>query len=97
MGLILLLVIIDAFLNNFPSPESTFETNWPAWLKVLDTLVLAGVIVYSQIYRYRRVSTPLQRQQTKWVVLGATVAVGILIGTIAIPSFFIPFFSSLFY
>src|SRR6266702_3217304 len=92
MGLILLLVIIDAFLNNFPSPESTFETNWPAWLKVLDTLVLAGVIVYSQIYRYRRVSTPLQRQQTKWVVLGATVAVGILIGTIAIPSFFIPFF-----
>jgi len=88
MGLILLLVIIDAFLNNFPSPESTFETNWPAWLKVLDTLVLAGVIVYSQIYRYRRVSTPLQRQQTKWVVLGVTAAVGILIGTIAIPSFF---------
>ncbi len=88
MGLILLLVIIDAFLNNFPSPKSTFETNWPAWLKLLDTLVLAGVIVYSQIYRYRRVSTPLQRQQTKWVVLGVTAAVGILIGTIAIPSFF---------
>ena len=88
MGLILLLVIIDAFLNNFPSPKSTFETNWPAWLKLLDTLVLAGVIVYSQIYRYRRVFTPLQRQQTKWVVLGVTAAVGILIGTIAIPSFF---------
>ena len=29
----------------------------------------------AQIYRYVRVSTPLQRQQTKWVVLGAILAV----------------------
>jgi hypothetical protein len=84
MGLILLLGIIDAFLNNFPSPTSTFETNWPLWLKPLDTLVFSGIIVFSQIYRYRRVSTPLQRQQTKWIVLGATTAVGILIGILAI-------------
>jgi hypothetical protein len=84
MGLILLLGIIDAFLNNFPSPTSTFETNWPLWLKPLDTLVFSGIIVFSQIYRYRRVSTPLQRQQTKWIVLGATTAVGILIGILVI-------------
>ncbi|HLX56265.1 MAG TPA: hypothetical protein VKR83_04505, partial [Ktedonobacteraceae bacterium] len=37
-------------------------------------------IIYSQIYRYRRVSTPVQRQQTKWIVLGVTVAVGYVIG-----------------
>ncbi len=80
MGLILLLDIINAFLNNFPSPTSTFETNWPGWLNVLVTLVLAVAVTVSQIYRYRRVSTPLQRQQTKWIVLGATTAVGILIG-----------------
>ncbi len=80
MGLILLLVIVNAFLNNFPSPTSTFETNWPAWLNLLITLVFAGTILVSQIYRYRRVSTPVQRQQTKWVVLGATVAVGVIIG-----------------
>jgi hypothetical protein len=80
MGLILLLDIINAFLNNFPSPTSTFETNWPGWLNVLVTLVLAVAVTVSQIYRYRRVSTPVQRQQTKWIVLGATTAVGILIG-----------------
>jgi hypothetical protein len=80
MGLILLLDIINAFLNNFPSPTSTFETNWPAWLNVLVNLVLAVAVTVSQIYRYRRVSTPVQRQQTKWIVLGATTAIGILIG-----------------
>jgi hypothetical protein len=80
MGLILLLVIILAFLNNFPSPTSPFTENLPAWLNMLDTLVLPGAIIVSQIYRYRRVSTPLQRQQTKWVLLGATVAVGVVIG-----------------
>ena len=35
--------------------------------------LLAGgaIAVGAQIYRYRRVSTPTQRQQTKWVMLGA--------------------------
>jgi hypothetical protein len=29
-----------------------------------------------QIYRYRRVSTPLERQQTKWVIFGITMGLG---------------------
>jgi hypothetical protein len=33
-------------------------------------------LVAAQVYRYRRVSTPVQRQQTKWAVLGATLAAG---------------------
>jgi hypothetical protein len=80
MGLILLLYIINAFLHNFPTPDSTFDMNWPAWLNLLVALVFPGAIVISQIYRYRRVSTPLQRQQTKWILFGVTVAVGIVIG-----------------
>ena len=32
-------------------------------------------IVWSQIYRYRKVSTPVQRWQTKWVVFGTTLAI----------------------
>jgi hypothetical protein len=36
----------------------------PVWV------VLIGLGIYSQIYRYRRVSGPLQRQQTKWVMVG---------------------------
>jgi hypothetical protein len=35
-----------------------------------------AVIIYVQIYRYRKVSTPSQRQQTKWIVYG--LAVGFL-------------------
>jgi signal transduction histidine kinase len=34
--------------------------------------------VYAQIYRYRRASDPLQRQQTKWVVLGLTAWIVVL-------------------
>jgi len=89
MGLILLLVIINAFLNNFPSTASTFETNWPGWLNLLVNLVIFGTIIYSQIYRYRRISTPVQRQQTKWIVLGVTAAIGFYIGLLVI-DFLIP-------
>lgn len=32
--------------------------------------VLAPIGILAQVYRYRRVSNPVQRQQTKWVVLG---------------------------
>lgn len=38
-----------------------------------QALLLLGILlclVASQIYRYRRISTPMQRQQTKWVVYG---------------------------
>jgi hypothetical protein len=36
-------------------------------------LVEAALLVVVQLYRYRRVSSPLQRQQTKWVVVGFAV------------------------
>ena len=41
--------------------------------------LLLGLVVSlgaAQIYRYRRVSTPVERQQTKWVVLGVAVGFG---------------------
>jgi hypothetical protein len=36
--------------------------------------VEVALAVYAQIYRYRRVSGPVQRQQTKWVVYGVAAA-----------------------
>jgi len=36
----------------------------PPWL------VLIGIGFFAQVYRYRRVSTATQRQQTKWVAIG---------------------------
>src|SRR5918994_652562 len=47
-------------------------------LKSVSYLVFLGIVVslvWSQVYRYRRVSTPAQRQQTKWVVFGTTLGV----------------------
>ncbi|MGZ3617602.1 MAG: hypothetical protein ACXVAV_11410 [Ktedonobacteraceae bacterium] len=38
------------------------------------------VIVSAQIYRYFRVSTMVERQQTKWVVWGASVAIVSVVG-----------------
>ncbi len=35
-----------------------------------------AIIIYVQVYRYRKVSTPAQRQQTKWIVYG--IAIGFL-------------------
>jgi hypothetical protein len=36
----------------------------------------AGATLFAQVYRYRRVSSPTQRQQTKWVVFGLAMALG---------------------
>jgi hypothetical protein len=36
--------------------------------------IFIGSLVLAQVYRYRRVSTPAQRQQTKWVVFGFSAA-----------------------
>lgn len=91
MGLILLFGILYEFFNNFPSPTSPFDEQWSGGLSLL---VFGGLLIASlasHIYRYRRVSTSLQRQQTKWVILAVTVVVGcnlvIGVGDFLFPSF----------
>ena len=37
---------------------------------LMATAVAMGAGLASQLYRYRRLATPAQRQQTKWVILG---------------------------
>ena len=52
-------------------PYASFELSDPPLLVVLIGGVALGLtIVYAQIYRYRRVSNSVERQQTKWVVFG---------------------------
>ena len=50
-------------LDNSSNPLGSFWT-WTGWLGVL----LGGVA--AQIYRYRRVSSQAERQQTRWVLFG---------------------------
>jgi len=40
------------------------------------TLGLVGSCVWAQVYRYRFVSSPMQRQQTKWVLYGFALGLG---------------------
>ncbi len=55
--------------------------SWPEPLFGVAILGLWGSFVVSQTYRYRAVSTPIERQQTKWVVVGVAVAVVGFLGT----------------
>jgi len=59
-----------------PSGAGIYAGPPPAPLQVA-LVVGAG----AQVYRYRRISTPLQRQQTKWVVLGFA---GLIVSTIVL-------------
>lgn len=66
-----LLVLAAVFL-----PESSLSLpNWPLGVQVLVLLVWTGTGVASQIYRYVHVSSNVQRQQTKWAILGLILAV----------------------
>jgi hypothetical protein len=47
----------------------------PAALQVLVLLVWAGTGLFAQLYRYRHISSPTQRQQAKWAGLGLLAAV----------------------
>ena len=48
----------------------------PGWLLAAGEL---ATVVLVQLYRYRRVSSPLQRQQTKWVVFGIAVPITVIV------------------
>lgn len=78
----------------FPSSPANPFVRFPVLYNGLF-LGLLGSLVAVQVYRYRRVSTPFQRQQTKWVVFGSTVAILGLVGVVLLadvlfPSYFQP-------
>lgn len=73
LALMWILVQAPSYLSPADSPLNT--GNWPDWLGfgVFTAFILS--FVAAQIYRYRRVSGPLERRQTRWVVFGVTAAI----------------------
>ena len=68
MGWLLLgICLIDLPANLFP----TMPFSGP--IEAVFALSGFPLVAASMIYRYRRVSTPVERQQTKWVVFGVTL------------------------
>src|SRR6266571_2860939 len=69
-GLVLTAFVAPAFPPYAPVGQLTF----------LVSLSALATIAIVQIYRYRRVSSPLQRQQTKWVVFGIAASITVVVG-----------------
>jgi hypothetical protein len=71
--LVLVIILSEAYYVFITNPLLASTGSGPPF----DFLMLA-IIVFSlvalQLYRYRRVSTSRERQQTKWVVFGCSVA-----------------------
>ena len=82
------LVLIGASLPLIIVPYTS-----TTWLTVFSTvLYFAALIslVIAQIYRYRRVSSPIQRQQTKWVVYSLTLTILFVVGLLVLPQLIVP-------
>jgi hypothetical protein len=63
--------LLDSFFPDSPLSPG----NWSLVIDAPLFLGLIGSLVVAQIYRYRRVSGPVERQQTKWVVFGLTATI----------------------
>ena len=70
---------IPKYKAEFRTAENYSHTAQQAWDIGLFLLLLAGGIA-AQVYRYRKLSTPVQRQQTKWVLFGMIITV-LFVGT----------------
>ncbi len=58
-------------------PELYFWNASPV-VFIMTFLVISSTGVIAQIYRYKRISGPTERQQTKWVVFG--LSIGVMLG-----------------
>jgi len=63
------LALIDPLVRVVVGETATGQLSLVLMLTMLGALILG---IAGQIYRYRRVSTSLERQQTKWVIGGLT-------------------------
>jgi hypothetical protein len=70
-------LFVQAIFFLIPGPFNILS--WPLPLFLLELALAWGSPVALQIYRYRRVSTPAQRQQTRWVIFGLTCAILVLL------------------
>ncbi len=64
--------VLWGFLKQLPAPYNPLYQ--PFYLGNIFDLSIFGLGIYAQICRYNHVATPIERQQTKWIVFGMAVA-----------------------
>jgi hypothetical protein len=55
--------------------------SWDSPVAAAAIVTILSLVLYSQIYRYRKVSTPAQREQTKWLIAAIAANVVLIIVT----------------
>ncbi len=76
--------VVTTFFWNLAPSSLLNPTGWQLWLFGPYMALVWGSVAYAQIHRYRRVSSLVQRQQTKWLVFGFG-----LVCVIILPWFFL--------
>jgi hypothetical protein len=61
------------FIPALKPPLTLFAVQRASSLTIPILLLMVIIGIFAQIYRYRRVATPVQRQQTKWIVFGFSI------------------------
>ena len=69
-------LFVQGVFFQLPGPLNILS--WPFPLIVIELVLAYGSPIAIQVYRYRRVSSPAQRQQTKWVIFGLVSALLLL-------------------
>jgi hypothetical protein len=76
--------------SHYVVPGGPFAVaNWPPFVLAAVITALIGTCLFAQVYRYRRVSGPEERQQTKWVVFGMSLMLMLLV-VASVPPLFVP-------
>ena len=73
----------------YVAPDLATRLNLPNWGKpayIWPVLLNFAIIFACQVYRFRRVSTPIERQQTKWFLLGFGLIVALAPVTVFLDS-----------
>ncbi|MFN8423520.1 MAG: GAF domain-containing protein [Anaerolineae bacterium] len=78
MRYVLALDIVEELVENTAMPPVGILLVPEAVLNV-SILIVPLAALYAQIYRYRNVSTPKERRQTRWVVAGVSVALSVFV------------------
>jgi hypothetical protein len=75
------LVWIASQLPRYFFPDWYADPNtWYDWISGTVWLAALSIAIYSQIHRYRRATSSVQRQQIKWVVFGISAALAGFLG-----------------
>ena len=74
-GVLILLYLASVILDHLFPGSALAVNSWPIPLAGGAWFCLVGALALAQAHRYWKFSSLLQRQQTKWVVLGVAAAV----------------------